>query len=72
MARLAAHEHLDGVTADQAARAPCRNGHTIWELVLHVTAWKNETRKRLSGAPASLPEEGDWPEVGRRQREPLD
>ena len=32
--------------------------------MLHVTGWKNETRKRLSGAPASLPEEGDWPEVG--------
>ena len=55
---------LDGITADQASARPVQNGHTIWELVLHVTGWKNETRKRLSGAPASSPEEGDWPEVG--------
>jgi uncharacterized damage-inducible protein DinB len=32
--------------------------------VLHITAWKNEVRRRLSGAPAGDPEEGDWPEVG--------
>ena len=38
--------------------------HTIWELVLHMTAWKNEVRRRLHGAPAGSPEEGDWPEVG--------
>ena len=55
---------LEGVTAQQAASRPVPKGHTIWELVLHVTAWKNETRKRLSGAPSSLPEEGDWPETG--------
>jgi uncharacterized damage-inducible protein DinB len=55
---------LDGITAEQAAARPLKGGHSIWELVLHVTAWKNETRKRLSGAAASMPEEGDWPEVG--------
>jgi uncharacterized damage-inducible protein DinB len=55
---------LDGLTAEQAAARPLKGGHSIWELVLHVTAWKNETRKRLSGAPSTMPEEGDWPEVG--------
>ena len=35
--------------------------HTIWELVLHITAWKNEVRRRLGGAPAGDPSEGDWP-----------
>jgi uncharacterized damage-inducible protein DinB len=55
---------LDGITAEQAAARPLKGGHSIWELVLHVTAWKNETRKRLSGAPAGEPEEGDWPDVG--------
>jgi len=55
---------IDGITAQQAATRAVPNGHTIWELVLHVTAWKNETRKRLSGAPAGEPEEGDWPDAG--------
>jgi uncharacterized damage-inducible protein DinB len=35
--------------------------HTIWELVLHITAWKNEVRRRIGGAAAGLPPEGDWP-----------
>jgi uncharacterized damage-inducible protein DinB len=55
---------LEGVTAAQASAKPVTNAHSIWELVLHIAAWKNETRKRLSGAPASEPEEGDWPAVG--------
>ena len=55
---------LDGVSASQASAKPVANAHSIWELVLHVTAWKNEVRLRLSGAPAGEPKEGDWPEVG--------
>jgi uncharacterized damage-inducible protein DinB len=55
---------LDNVTAAQAAARPIAGGHSIWELVLHVTAWKNEARRRLSGARAAAPEEGDWPAVG--------
>ena len=55
---------LDGVTAEQAAAKPLAGVHSIWELVLHVTAWKGEVRRRLSGAPAGEPEEGDWPSVG--------
>jgi uncharacterized damage-inducible protein DinB len=55
---------LEGVTAEQAAARPVPHAHSIWELVLHLTAWKGEVRMRLSGAPASDPEEGDWPAVG--------
>ena len=54
---------LDGVTHQQAARKPIASGHSIWELVLHIAAWKNEVRNRLSGAPAGEPEDGDWPTV---------
>lgn len=57
-------EILQGVTAGQAAAKPLQGAHSIWELVLHVTAWKGEVRKRLSGAPSGEPEEGDWPAVG--------
>jgi uncharacterized damage-inducible protein DinB len=54
---------LDGVSADVASARPLREAHSVWEIVLHMTAWKNEVRRRLSGAPAQTPEEGDWPEV---------
>jgi uncharacterized damage-inducible protein DinB len=55
---------LQGVTAAQAASRTVPHVHTVWQLVLHMTAWKNEVRRRLEGAPAGDPEEGDWPEVG--------
>jgi len=55
---------LKGVSAAQAAAHPIAGGHSVWELVLHITAWKNEVRRRLPGAAASDPEEGDWPPVG--------
>jgi uncharacterized damage-inducible protein DinB len=56
---------LDGVTATQATARPIPGGHTIWELVLHMTAWKQEVRRRLTGARAGEPEDGDWPDVGQ-------
>jgi uncharacterized damage-inducible protein DinB len=55
---------LGGITHVQAAAKPIPAAHSIWELVLHVTAWKQEVRRRLSGAPAGEPQEGDWPAVG--------
>lgn len=55
---------LDGVNAAQAARQPIAGAHSIWELVLHLTAWKQEVAKRARGGPATEPEAGDWPEVG--------
>ena len=55
---------LRGVIAPEAALRRVPEVHTIWELVLHMTAWKNEVRRRLGGAPAGEPQDGDWPEVG--------
>ena len=55
---------LEGVDAAQAARRPIAGAHSIWELVLHVTGWKNEVGRRATGAPAGEPAEGDWPDVG--------
>ena len=54
---------LAGVSHTQAAARPIPAAHSIWELVLHIAAWKNEARRRLSGAPAGDPLEGDWPAV---------
>jgi uncharacterized damage-inducible protein DinB len=51
---------LAGLTAEEAAAHTVAGAHSIWELVLHMTAWQNEVRKRLGGKPASFPSEGDW------------
>jgi uncharacterized damage-inducible protein DinB len=53
-------ELLRDVTAAEAAARPVPNAHSIWELVLHLTAWQNEVRRRLGGKEPDLPEEGDW------------
>lgn len=58
------HAILDDINAAQAAAKPLPAAHSIWELVLHMTGWKNEVRRRLSGAPAGEPEAGDWPAAG--------
>jgi uncharacterized damage-inducible protein DinB len=55
---------LDGIDAARAARTPVAGAHSIWELVLHVTGWKREVARRLGGAPAGEPTDGDWPPVG--------
>jgi uncharacterized damage-inducible protein DinB len=57
-------ENLKNVTAAQAARRPPNGAHTIWELVLHITGWRNEVARRTIGTPAGEPPEGDWPAIG--------
>ena len=52
---------LEGLDHRQAAHRPLPGAHTIWELVLHMISWKNEVRRRIEGAPAGAPLEGDWP-----------
>jgi uncharacterized damage-inducible protein DinB len=55
---------LEGVTAAQAAAQPAGGAHSIWELVLHITAWRNEVAARAGGKPAGTPAAGDFPPVG--------
>jgi uncharacterized damage-inducible protein DinB len=57
-------EALAGITADCAAARPLKSAHNIWEIVLHVAAWKGAVRQRLAGEPVRVPLEGDWPAVG--------
>jgi uncharacterized damage-inducible protein DinB len=57
-------ENLKGLTAEQAAARPVADAHSIWELVLHLTAWTGEVTRRLAGAAPAAPAEGDWPAVG--------
>ena len=55
---------VEGLDAAAAAARPAAPAHSIWELVLHMTSWQNEVRRRLAGAQPAQPEEGDWPAVG--------
>lgn len=52
------------VSAEQAAARPVEMAHSIWELVLHITAWTEIARWRLVGDPKGDPTtEEDWPPV---------
>ena len=57
----ALRELLRGVTAKQAAARPLRGAHTIWELVLHITAWKGAVLRRMRGKATSLSPAQNFP-----------
>ena len=55
---------LVGVTADIAASRPIPEGHTIWELVAHLSAWDGVVADRILERRAiETPETGDFPLV---------
>jgi uncharacterized damage-inducible protein DinB len=57
-------EVLEGVTPEMAARKVLPDAHTIWEIVLHITAWENFVRRRLEGETVKGPTGAeDWPVV---------
>jgi uncharacterized damage-inducible protein DinB len=60
---------LADVTPEEAASKPIPNGLSIWEMVLHLAAWKGAVRQRLAGERIKLPVEGDFPPVKDRSEE---
>ncbi len=56
-------EILDGVDAARAAARPIANGHTIWEIALHIAAWEGVVVRRLAGESVAEPPEGDFPAI---------
>jgi len=54
---------LDDLTGTTAAVVPVPGGHSVWQLVLHMTGWTTEALARLDGAAAGEPVGGDWPAV---------
>ncbi|MFB3814833.1 MAG: DinB family protein [Terriglobales bacterium] len=56
-------ELLAGVGADIAAAHPLSAGHSIWEIVLHLTAWNRALLRRLDGEAIELRGSEDWPPV---------
>jgi len=58
-------EVLKDVTPELASARPIPGAHTIWELVLHVTAWAEIAAARARGERlADPPADEDWPPVG--------
>lgn len=61
---------IENVTAEQAAERPIPGAHTIWELVLHMSAWTEIARERLVGSAKGDPTpEEDWPPVKDKSAE---
>ena len=56
-------ELLKDVNAATAAAHPISNGHSIWELVLHITAWDDAVRRRTGGAAVTLSDEENFPAI---------
>ncbi|HET6267430.1 MAG TPA: DinB family protein [Acidobacteriota bacterium] len=56
-------EALSGVGADKAAANPVADAHSIWQIVLHITAWERGVRLRLEGNEVTLTAERDWPPI---------
>ena len=55
---------LKGVTAERAAAHPIAGAHSIWEIVLHITAWSDIAALRIKGESTGDPtREQDWPPV---------
>lgn len=57
-------ETLAGIDAAVAAARPPAGGHSIWEIVRHMTVWIDVPRRRIDGERlVDLPAELDWPPV---------
>jgi uncharacterized damage-inducible protein DinB len=51
---------LTGIDAKSASVRSIPRGHTIWELVLHMTVWTREVASRVRGSAPKSPAQ-DWP-----------
>jgi uncharacterized damage-inducible protein DinB len=54
---------LDGVTAEQAARRPLADAHSIYEVTHHIAAWMGEVTSRVRGNKPGMPADGDFPSL---------
>jgi uncharacterized damage-inducible protein DinB len=57
-------ETLEGVDREMAIARPIDKSHSIWELVIHLTVWKDVVRQRLISPTPILPSDAeDWPKL---------
>ena len=48
-------ETLSGITPEQANKRPIPNGNTIWEILNHIIAWRQNVLKRVQGERVDSP-----------------
>jgi uncharacterized damage-inducible protein DinB len=56
-------EILESVNAATASARPIPGAHSIWELVLHISAWEGAILRRMQGEALQLEGPEDFPEV---------
>jgi hypothetical protein len=57
-------EALEGIDHHTAIASSFDNTHSIWELVIHLTVWKDVVRQRLTSPTPILPTDAeDWPRL---------
>ena len=54
---------IDGLLAEDASKHAVEDAHSVWEIVLHITAWNTIVRRELMGEALSITSEQDWPPV---------
>ncbi len=55
---------VSDVDEERARRQTLQDAHTIWELVLHMTAWLRIARERLVATEIREPDSAeDWPAI---------
>jgi uncharacterized damage-inducible protein DinB len=54
-------ELLAAVTAELAAGRIAPGTHSIWELVLHIAAWEDATRRMVEGGSGEVSDERNFP-----------
>jgi uncharacterized damage-inducible protein DinB len=47
---------LGSITPEQAAQRPIKDGNTIWEIVNHIIAWRQNVLRRVQGEVLEIPE----------------
>jgi uncharacterized damage-inducible protein DinB len=62
-------EILDGVNAKTAAARPLGKAHSIWELVLHISAWEKVVERRIHRQTMTLTDEQNFGHVARETEE---
>jgi uncharacterized damage-inducible protein DinB len=60
----ALQDAVTGVSAEEASFRAVSGAHTIWEIVLHMTAWATEVERRLREHARPLETSADWPAPG--------
>jgi uncharacterized damage-inducible protein DinB len=53
-------ETLEGIDAKTAAARPIPTAHSIWELVLHISAWERVITRRIRGEKLTLSDEENF------------